>query len=159
MSAEKIKVVVHPESIVHGMVELVDGSLLAYMACPDMRVPIAFALNGGQRKSAPFGKVSLVECGKLTFYAPDTERFPALRLAYEALNAGDSALVTFNVANEVASCAFLEGKIGFTDVPRLVEEALGTHPFAKEIDDLATIWEIHGWATDYLKGRLRRINA
>ena len=159
MSAEKIKVVVHPESIVHGMVELVDGSLLAYMACPDMRIPIAFALNGGQRKSTPFGKVNLVECGKLTFYAPDTERFPALRLAYEALDAGDSALVTLNVANEVASSAFLEGRIGFTDIPRLVEEALGSHPFVKEIDDLDTIWEIHGWAADYLEGRLRRINA
>jgi 1-deoxy-D-xylulose-5-phosphate reductoisomerase len=159
MSQEKIKVVVHPESIVHGMVELIDGSLLAYMACPDMRIPIAFALNGGQRRSTPFGKVNFVECGKLTFYAPDTERFPALRLAYEALSAGDSALVTLNVANEVASAAFLEGKIGFTDVPRLVEEALGNHPFVKEINDLATIWEIHGWAADYLEGRLRRINA
>ena len=159
MSQEKIKVVVHPESIVHGMVELIDGSLLAYMACPDMRIPIAFALSGGQRRSTPFGKVNFVECGKLTFYAPDTERFPALKLAYEALNAGDSALVTLNVANEVASAAFLEGKIGFTDVPRLVEEALGNHPFVKEINDLATIWEIHGWAADYLEGRLRRINA
>ena len=159
MSQEKIKLVVHPESIVHGMVELIDGSLLAYMACPDMRIPIAFALNGGQRRSTPFGKVNFVECGKLTFYAPDIERFPALRLAYEALSAGDSALVTLNVANEVASAAFLEGKIGFTDVPRLVEEALGNHPFVKEINDLATIWEIHRWAADYLEGRLRRINA
>ncbi len=159
MSAEKIRVVVHPESIIHGMVELIDGSLLAYMACPDMRIPIAFALNGGQRKSTPFGRVNLVEAGRLTFYAPDTERFPALRLAYEALKAGDSALVTLNVANEVASCAFLEGKIGFTDVPRLVEEALDNHPFVKEINDLDTIWEIHRWAADYLAGRLRRINA
>jgi len=116
-------------------------------------------LNGGQRKSTPFGKVNFVERGKLTFYAPDVERFPALRLAYEALSAGDSALVTLNVANEVASAAFLEGKIGFTDVPRLVEEALGNHPFVKEINDLATIWEIHRWAADYLEGRLRRINA
>jgi 1-deoxy-D-xylulose-5-phosphate reductoisomerase len=159
MSAERIKVVVHPESIVHGMVQLIDGALLAYMACPDMRIPIAFALNGGQRKSMPFGKVNLVECGKLTFYAPDLVRFPALRLAYGALEAGDSALVTLNVANDVASCAFLEGKIGFTDIPRLVEEALGSHPFVKEINDLDTIREIHRWAADYLEGRLRRINA
>ena len=159
MGPEKIGVVVHPESIIHGMVRLVDGSLLAYLACPDMRIPIAFALNGGRRKSTPFGKVDLVECGKLTFHAPDTEKFPALRLAYEALKAGDSALVTLNTANEVASCAFLEGKIGFTDVPRLVEEALGAHLFVKEIHDLDTIWEIHRWAEDYLEDSLRRINA
>ncbi len=159
MSAEKIRVVVHPESIVHGMVQLVDGSLLAYMACPDMRIPIAFALSGGRRTSTPFGKVNLVEAGKLTFYAPDTARFPALRLAYDALGLGDSALVTLNAANEVASSAFLEGKIGFTDVPRLVEEALGNHPFVKEIDDLDTILEIHRWAADYAADRLRRINA
>ncbi len=159
MSPEAIKVVVHPESIVHGMVQLIDGSLLAYMACPDMRIPIAFALNGGRRRSTPFGRVNLVECGKLTFHAPDTGRFPALRLAYEALDAGDSALVTLNVANEVASAAFLDGKIGFADVPRLVEEALAAHPFAKEINDLETIWEIHRWAADYLEDRLRRINA
>ena len=156
---ERIKVTVHPESIVHGMVQLIDGALLTYMACPDMRIPIAFALNGGQRKKTPFGRVNLVEYGKLTFHAPDIERFPALRLAYEALKQGDSALITLNMANEAASSAFLEGKIGFTDIPRLVEDALGSHPCVKEINDLDAIWETHRWAANFVDGRLRRSNA
>jgi 1-deoxy-D-xylulose-5-phosphate reductoisomerase len=155
----KIRIVVHPESILHAMVRFVDGSLSAYMAYPDMRIPIAFALNGGQRRSVPFGKVDPTALGKLTFRAPDMERFPALRLAYEALAAGDSALITLNAANEVASSAFLEGRIGFTHISRLVEEALSRHPLVKEVDDLDAIWEIHRWAQRYLENRVRRIDA
>jgi len=156
---ERIKIVVHPESILHGMVRFVDGALFAYMAYPDMRIPIAFALNGAKRKPASFGEVDLAALGTLTFRAPDMERFPSLRLAYEALAAGDSALITLNAANEVAASAFLQGRIGFTHIPDLVEEALASHPQVKEIDDLATIWEIHGWAQEYLEKRLRRIDA
>jgi 1-deoxy-D-xylulose-5-phosphate reductoisomerase len=80
----------------------------------------------------PFGKVNLAELGRLTFRPPDMDRFPALRLAYSALDAGDSALITLNASNEVASGAFLEGRIGFTDITGLVEEALGRHPRVKE---------------------------
>jgi len=156
---EKIDIVVHPESIVHGMVQIVDGSVLAYMAYPDMRIPISFALNKGQRRKLPFGKINLVEAGTLTFFAPDTDRFPALKLAYRALEIGDSALITLNASNEVASSAFLEGRIAFTDIPVLVEEALSRHPSAKEIGDVETIWEIHGWAKAYLEDHLRRVDA
>jgi len=156
---EKIDIVVHPESIVHGMVQIVDGSVLAYMAYPDMRIPISFALNKGQRRKLPFGKINLVEAGTLTFFAPDTDRFPALKLAYRALEIGDSALITLNASNEVASSAFLEGRIAFTDIPVLVEEALSRHPYAKEIGDVETIWEIHGWAKAYLEDHLRRVDA
>jgi len=156
---EKIDIVVHPESIVHGMVQIVDGSVLAYMAYPDMRIPISFALNKGQRRKLPFGKINLVETGTLTFFAPDTDRFPALKLAYRALEIGDSALITLNASNEVASSAFLEGRIAFTDIPVLVEEALSRHPSAKEIGDVETIWEIHGWAKAYLEDHLRRVDA
>ena len=156
---EKIEIVVHPESIVHGMVQIVDGSVLAYMAYPDMRIPISFALNKGQRRKLPFGKINLVEAGTLTFFAPDTDRFPALKLAYRALEIGDSALITLNASNEVASSAFLEGRIAFTDIPVLVEEALSRHPSAKEIGDVETIWEIHGWAKAYLEDHLRRVDA
>ncbi len=155
----KIDVLVHPESIIHGMLQLVDGSFFAYMAYPDMRIPIAFALNGGRRRRVPFGKVNFAELGRLTFRAPDTERFPALKLAYLALDAGDSALITLNASNEVASSAFLEGRIGFTDIPGLVEETLGRHPSAKEVDDLETVREIHNWAKTYTKDHLRRIDA
>ena len=156
---EKIDIVVHPESIVHGMVQIVDGSVLAYMAYPDMRIPISFALNKGQRRKLPFGKINLVEAGTLTFFAPDTDRFPALKLAYRALEIGDSALITLNASNEVASSAFLEGRIAFTDIPVLVEEALSRHPYVKEIGDVETIWEIHGWAKAYLEDHLRRVDA
>ena len=156
---EKIDILVHPESIVHGMVQVVDGSVLAYMAYPDMRIPISFALNKGQRRKLPFGKINLVEAGTLTFFAPDTDRFPALKLAYRALEIGDSALITLNASNEVASSAFLEGRIAFTDIPVLVEEALSRHPYVKEIGDVETIWEIHGWAKAYLEDHLRRVDA
>ena len=156
---ERIDVLVHPESIVHGIVQVVDGSLFAYMAYPDMKIPISFALNGGRRRKLPFGKVNLAEAGKLTFFRPDIERFPALRLAYQALDEGDGALVALNASNEVASSAFLDGRIGFADIPRLVEEVLRRHPAVKEIDDLETIWEIHGWAKIHLEEILRRMDA
>ncbi len=155
MEAEKIGVLVHPESVIHGMVHFVDGALSAYLAYPDMKIPIAYALNGGQRKEIPFGRIDLASRGKLTFYEPDTARFPALRLAYEALAAGDGALITLNVANEMAASAFLDGKIGFTDIPRLVEEALARHPSVREIDDLDTIWEIQGWTQGYMETLLK----
>lgn len=156
---ERIDILVHPESIVHGLVQVVDGSLFAYMAYPDMKIPISFALNGGIRRALPFGKVNLAEAGKLTFFRPDTERFPALRLAYQALDEGDGALVALNASNEVASSAFLEGRIGFCDIPRLVEETLSRHPAVKEIGDVETIWEIHGWAKTHLEETLRRMDA
>jgi 1-deoxy-D-xylulose-5-phosphate reductoisomerase len=155
----RIDVVVHPESIVHGMLQLMDGSLFAYMAYPDMRIPIAFALNGGERRGLPFGKLDLPGIASLTFRAPDLDRFPALRLAYFALEAGDSALIALNASNEIASSAFLAGRIGFTDIPFLVEETLGHHPTAKEVDDLETILEIHDWAKAYTNEHLRRIDA
>jgi 1-deoxy-D-xylulose-5-phosphate reductoisomerase len=155
---EKIKVLVHPESILHGMVQFVDGSLFAYMALPDMRIPISFALNKGERRTLPFGRLDLADMGRLTFYAPDIERFPAIELAYRALETGDSALVTLNASNEVASHAFLEGRIGFTDIPHLVEKALEDHPVEKIIEDLETVWEIHRWAKTYVEDLLRRID-
>jgi len=156
---QRIDIIVHPESIVHGIVQVVDGSLFAYMAFPDMKIPISFALNGGIRRKLPFGKMSLTEAGKLTFFRPDTERFPALRLAYQALDEGDGALVALNASNEVASSAFLEGRIGFADIARLVEDVLHRHPAVKEIDDLETIWEIHRWAKTHLEETLRRMDA
>jgi len=156
---ERIGVLVHPESIVHGMVQFVDGSFFAYLAHPDMRVPIAYALNMGRRLPLPFGSANFAEIGKLTFHEPDLVRFPALRLAYEALAAGDSALITFNAANEVASLAFAEGRLPFTSIPEMAEEALTHHPVVHEITSLEGVWEIHDWAKTFVEGRLRRIDA
>ncbi len=151
-----IKVLIHPESIVHGMVELKDGALLAYCAHPDMRIPISFALNDGVRAELPYGKVNLATLQKLTFSAPDVDRFPALKLAYDALDMGDSALIVFNAANEVASAAFMEGRIRFTDIARLIGEALAHHTRIPKIEDEQIIWEVHRWAMHYVMERLRR---
>jgi 1-deoxy-D-xylulose-5-phosphate reductoisomerase len=153
---ERIKVLIHPESIVHGMAELRDGSLLAYLAHPDMRVPISFALNEGVRTELPFGKVDLAKLTSLSFSRPDDRRFPALRLAYDALAIGDSAQIVYNASNEVAATAFMEGRIRFTDIPRLMEEALNRHAAVPKIEDVEEIVNIHQWTVRYVEGRLRR---
>lgn len=154
---ERIEVLVHPESIVHGLVELVDGALLCYMAFPDMRIPIAYALHGGQRREAVSNACDLLAIGTLTFLRPDTDRFPGLRLAYEALASGDSALITFNCANEIAASAFLEGRITFTDISRLISEALTEHRPIPVIDDIETIWDVHEWTKRYVESRLKGV--
>jgi 1-deoxy-D-xylulose-5-phosphate reductoisomerase len=152
----RIKVVIHPESIVHGMVELRDGSILAYLAHPDMRIPISYALNESVRTKLPFSKVRLATLRKLTFSTPDVDRFPALKLAYDALDTGDSASIVFNAANEVAAAAFMEGRIRFTDIARLIDEALTHHTRVPKIEDEDIIWEVHRWAMHYVMERLRR---
>ncbi len=143
---EKIKVLIHPESIVHGMVELVDGASFVYMALPDMKIPISFAINLGTVKSLPFAQLRLEELQKLRFYLPDTNKFPALKLAYNALKEGDGAQVVLNASNEVASEAFIEGKIKFTDIPVLIEKTLERHKGLSVINDIDVVWEVHKWA-------------
>jgi 1-deoxy-D-xylulose-5-phosphate reductoisomerase len=154
IEGDRIKVVVHPESIIHGIVEFVDNGIISYMSYPDMRIPISFALNEEERCPLPFGKLSMDEPFTLTFHPPDLERFPSLRLAYEALNIGDSALIAINSANEVAAAAFVEGKIRFTDIPVIIEEALTHHPVEPVIEAIGTIWEIHKWAIDYTEKKI-----
>lgn len=154
---EKIEVLVHPESIVHGLLELVDGAFLSYMAFPDMRIPIAFALHGGLRQEAAFNTCDLVAVRTLTFLRPDTERFPGLRLAYEALRSGDSALIVFNCANEIAGSAFLEGRIAFPHISRLIEDALSEHSPTPIIENEDTIWEVHEWTKRYMESRLKGV--
>ena len=156
LDPQRIKVLIHPESVVHGMLELRDGSLLAYLAHPDMRIPISYALNEGVRTKLSFGKVKLATLRKLTFSAPDVDRFPALKLAYDALEIGDSAPIVFNAANEVAAAAFMEGRIRFTDIARLIDEALAHHTRIPKIEDEHIIWEVHRWAMHYVMERLRR---
>jgi 1-deoxy-D-xylulose-5-phosphate reductoisomerase len=124
MPEEKIDVLVHPQSVVHSMVEYKDGSVLAQLGSPDMRTPIAYALSWPARMEAPVQRLDLAKIGQLTFEAPDEVRFPALRLAREVLRRGDSAPTILNAANEEAVSAFLEGKIGFLDIAQIVEETL-----------------------------------
>lgn len=141
----KIKTLVHPESIVHGIVEFADNSFFAYMASPDMKIPIAYALYDEKRAVLPFSPLKLDGLLKLTFHPPDLKRFPSIRLAYEALEAGDGALIAFNVSNEVAAQAFMEGRIKFTDIPRIVAETLAENPGQRVVENLDTIRGIISW--------------
>jgi 1-deoxy-D-xylulose-5-phosphate reductoisomerase len=120
----QIDVLVHPQSVIHSMVEYIDGSVLAQLGTPDMRTPIAYALAWPERIATPSAKLDLAALATLTFEEPDLERFPCLRLAQEALAAGSSAPIILNAANEIAVAAFLAKKIGFMDIPRLVERCL-----------------------------------
>ncbi|WP_395943562.1 1-deoxy-D-xylulose-5-phosphate reductoisomerase [Brevundimonas sp.] len=124
MTEERIDVVVHPESIIHSLVEYVDGSTLAQMGPPDMRTPIACALAWPDRIAWPAPKLDLAALGKLTFEAPDLARFPALDLARQALKAGGAAPAVFNAANEVAAFAFLDRKLAFLNIAAVVAETL-----------------------------------
>ncbi len=122
----EIDVVVHPQSIIHSMVEYIDGSVLAQMGAPDMRTPIGYALSWPKRMETPVKQLNLVDIGALSFFKPDMIRFPGLDLARTALKQGGAAPNVFNAANEVAVAAFLNGRIGFMDIPALVEKTLET---------------------------------
>ena len=124
MGEDRIDVVIHPESIIHSLVEHVDGSTLAQMGPPDMRTPIACALAWPDRVAWPAPRLDLAALGRLTFEAPDLDRFPALALAREALKAGGAMPAVFNAANEVAALAFLDRKLGFLNIAAVVAETL-----------------------------------
>ncbi|MBO1080248.1 1-deoxy-D-xylulose-5-phosphate reductoisomerase [Roseomonas haemaphysalidis] len=124
MPEERIEVLVHPQSTVHGMVQYADGSVLAQLGSPDMRTPIAHALAWPRRMAVGVPRLDLVTLGRLEFYAPDTRRFPALRLAREALRAGPGATTILNAANEAAVGLFLQRRLGFLGIAEVVEETL-----------------------------------
>jgi 1-deoxy-D-xylulose-5-phosphate reductoisomerase len=127
-SPECIQVVVHPQSVIHSLVQYVDGSVLAQLGNPDMRTPIAHALAWPQRMASGVMPLDLFAVARLDFQPPDLVRFPCLRLAYEAAAAGGTAPAVLNAANEVAVAAFLERRIGFTDIARVVGETLAARP-------------------------------
>lgn len=124
-SPERIEVVVHPQSVIHSMVEYVDGSVLAQLGNPDMRTPIAYGLGYPDRLESGVGMLDLLKIARFDFAAPDFARFPCLRLAFDALAQGGTAPAVLNAANEIAVEAFLQQKIGFMDIPRLIESVLG----------------------------------
>lgn len=125
VEADRIEVVVHPQSVVHSLVHYVDGSVLAQMGAPDMRIPISYALAWPDRAPVSTERLDLVKIGQLSFEAPDHGRFPALGLARSALKTSAAATTALNAANEIAVEAFLQGRIGFLDIARLVEDSLG----------------------------------
>ncbi len=122
--SERIEVLVHPQSTVHGMVQYADGSILAQLGTPDMRTPIAHCLAWPNRMPVVLPRLDLAALGRLEFAAPDPARFPALRLAREALNAGGGAPTILNAANEIAVALFLDRRLGFLDIAAVVEEAM-----------------------------------
>jgi len=152
----RIQVLIHPESIIHGIAEHVDNSFIAYLAYPDMRIPISYALNEEKRRPLPFGTLKTDDIFKLTFYPPDTDRFPSLKIALEALAIGDSTVIAMNAANEVAVHAFIDGKIKFTEIPVLIEKTLEQHHGSAIIEDMEEILEIHQWATQFTEEKIRK---
>ncbi len=160
VEAGRLSAVVHPEQLIHGMVGFRDGSLIAGMARPDMRVPIADCLGLGERLTTGVPLPDLVALGRVTFEAPDQARFPCFGLAREALEAGGRASAVLNAANEVAVAAFLDGAIRFGDIPTVVGATLGRMERSRanapgsveealEIDDMGRLW-----AREILAGRL-----
>ena len=146
----RIDVLVHPQSIVHSMVEFVDGSLLAQLGVTDMRLPIQYAFSYPDRWSAPLPPLDLTRCGPLDFEAPDINKFPCLGLAFRAL-AGDAGLpITLNAANEVAVPAFLEGSLKFPSIPEVIERCLDAYEREgpRPVSTLADVRTIDGWARE-----------
>ena len=138
---DKIDILVHPQSIIHSMVAYVDGSVLAQLGSPDMRTPISYTLAWPQRMVAPSARLDLGKIATLTFEPPDSERFPALRLAREALKAGGAAPTILNASNEVAVAGFLDNNLGFLDIPRIVTETLEKMPVSaiRSVDDALSV--------------------
>jgi 1-deoxy-D-xylulose-5-phosphate reductoisomerase len=125
---ERLDVIVHPQSVIHSMVEYVDGSVLAQLGTPDMRIPIAYAMAWPERIATPAARLNLAEIARLEFEAPDLERFPCLALAWAAMRAGGSAPCILNAANEIAVAAFIAGKVGFLDIDAVVAATLDQVP-------------------------------
>ena len=157
---EQIEVVIHPQSIVHSMVEYLDGSVLAQMGNPDMRTPIAFALGYPERIAAGVSPLDLAKAGKLEFAALDHGRFPCVRLAYEVLRRGGTAPAALNAANEMAVDAFLNGQLAFLDIPRVIEDVLSSATItdAASLDDILRADAAARQAATERIGRLRLLD-
>ncbi len=141
MIPERIKVCVHPQSIIHSMVEYIDGSIIAQLGVADMRLPIQYALTYPERRNAPIERLNLYKMGHMEFEEPDYQKFPCLGLAYDALKQGDSACIVLNGANEIAVSSFLQGEIPFTNIYKLIYSVLESHKImaVKSIEDVKFI--------------------
>jgi 1-deoxy-D-xylulose-5-phosphate reductoisomerase len=145
VGVDRLDVIVHPQSVVHSMVEYVDGSVLAQLGSPDMRIPIAYAMAWPERIATPAARLDLARIGRLEFEAPDLERFPCLALAWAALRAGGSAPCILNAANEVAVAAFIAGQVSFLDIGAIVAETLA-RVASGPVGSLAEVVDIDGAA-------------
>ena len=147
VGGDRIDVVIHPQSVVHSMVELTDGSIIAQLGVTDMRLPIQYAFSYPERWTAPLPPLDLARAGRLDFEAPDTEAFPCLRLAYRALDAARSLPVVLNAANEIAVARFLDGRLAFSSIAGVIERTMAAHQPA-EVGTLAAVRAVDAWARD-----------
>jgi 1-deoxy-D-xylulose-5-phosphate reductoisomerase len=145
--ASQVEVYIHPQSIIHSLVEFVDGSVLAQLGWPDMRLPIAYALTYPRRLPLKQEPLDLGKVAQLTFERPDFTRFPSLRLGYEAASIGGTMPAVLNAANEVAVAAFLEGRLPFPGIPRVVKETMAAHT-SEPLKNLAQVLEVNNWARE-----------
>ena len=155
---DQIDILVHPQSVVHSMVELVDGSVIAQMGITDMRHAIQYALTYPRRLPSPCGTLDLLRVGRLEFFEPDLERFPAVRLAYHALRLGGTYPAVLSGANEEAVAAFLEGRARFLEIPRVVEDVLASHE-GQRADSIEAVLAADAWARRAARERLARVIA
>ena len=158
---DRIDVVVHPQSIVHSLVELRDGSVIAQLGVTDMRLPIQYAFSYPERWDAPLPALDLARCGRLDFDRPDLERFPCLALAYRALRGPTALPIILNAANERAVEAFLERRLGFTAIPAAIERALdaGERRQAGDVRTLAAVREVDAWARRFTDELIRGLES
>jgi 1-deoxy-D-xylulose-5-phosphate reductoisomerase len=150
VTADQIDVVIHPQSIVHSLVELNDGSVIAQLGVTDMRLPIQYACSYPERWDAALPSLDLARAGQLEFHAPAHDRFPCLGLAYRALRAGGTLPAVLNAANEVAVEAFLDGKLGFASIPLVIERAMNAHP-PERVSTLEAVRRVDAWARAYAR--------
>ena len=149
VTSNQIDIVVHPESIIHSMVEFVDGSIKAQLGVPDMKIPIQYSLTYPHHSPANWENLDLVKMGTLHFEKPDLEKFPCIRLAYEALGKGGSSPIVLNVANDNVVAAFLDGFIPFTQIPILIEDAINKHDWISN-PDLEAISGLSDWTSQFI---------
>lgn len=154
MPGERIAVNIHPQSIVHSMVEYVDGCVMAQLGVPDMKAPIAYALTYPERVQTRVKPLDLTDLSGLTFFNPDHVRFPALRLAYRAMNDGESMPTVLNAANEVAVEAFLNGRIRFTDIPRAIEKTMDVHQ-PHSLNSIEEVLQVDRWGREKTREMLK----
>jgi 1-deoxy-D-xylulose-5-phosphate reductoisomerase len=150
LTPDQIDIVIHPQSIIHSMVELNDGSVKAQLGIPDMKIPIQFAMTYPHHFPSSWEALDLVKVGSLTFEDLDLKRFPCVSLAYEAMRQKGSMAAVLNVANEQAVYRFLGNQISFMEIPRIIEETCENHDWI-ESPSLNDLNEIEDWATDFVK--------
>jgi len=147
---DRIKIVVHPQSIIHSMIEMKDGAIKAQMGVPDMKVPIQYALTYPRHLEAPWEQLDFLKCGDLTFEEPDFERFPCIKLAFDSLEKLGTSGAVLNLANDYSVYRFLNGEIKFTDIPRIIESAMKHHDW-KEHPSLEHLKKLDSWVTNHVK--------